>query len=62
MKIGFKMYSFQADPKEVTLDNQEIRLLVGNKGKDFFSRLKMTKDAKKFLDDNSDLAKVIDKW
>lgn len=55
------MVSFQIDPKKTNLKPKDIRILV-EKGPDYFTRLKNTKDSKEFLDDNQDLKEVIEKW
>ena len=61
MKKGYKMISFQIDPTKCNLNAKEVRILV-EQGPDFFMRLKNTKDSKDYLDDNKELAEVINKW
>lgn len=56
-----KMISFRIDPNEYNLSALETRILV-TKGKELFTYLMNTIDSKKFLEDNPDLNKVIDKW
>lgn len=61
MRKGFKMISFQIDPKDYNLTSIETRILV-TKGKELFAYLMNTKDSKKYLEENPDLNKVIEKW
>lgn len=55
------MISFQIDPKDYNLTSIETRILV-TKGKELFAYLMNTKDSKKYLEENPDLNKVIEKW
>ena len=62
MRNGFHMISFQVDPSQVILTARQIRVLVGEKGKELFARLGMTPEAEVYLEENPDLKEVIDTW